>query len=250
MITKKGMKRGILMKPFVDVYEEGTEERKEAEIAMEYVGANIEELYLTSNFISPYLLWDGGFTTLDVLILGEKLKAFDQYKGIWVRFKDDISKLIEKNSYTNIFHRMSKQLKFAIYNLNMNEIPGDQAYEVFKDIYSSSEYNFDILNWDDIKELCQEQNQHDIKLLKKKFGNEITIYRGETHRSDKEGYSWTTNYDIADWFAKRFDNNGVVLKGKVNADDVLTFFDNKESEVLVPRDLVQIIDDNHSQGAI
>ncbi|MGF7535213.1 hypothetical protein AAGG74_16285 [Bacillus mexicanus] len=238
------------MKSFVDTYAEGTEERKKAEIAMEYVGANIEELYLTSNFLSPYLLWDGGFTTLELLTLGEDLKVFDQYNGIWTKLKNDISKLKQENSYTKIFYMMSNQLKFAIYDLYMNEIPGDQAYKVFKDIYSSSEYNFDLLNWEDIKELCQEQNQNDIKLLKKKFGNEITIYRGETHRSDKEGYSWTTNYDIADWFAKRFESNGVVLKGKVNADDVLTFFDNKESEVLVPRDLVQIIDDNHSQGAI
>lgn len=101
------------MKSFVDTYAKGTEDRKKAEIAMEYVGANIEELYLTSNFLSPYLLWDGGLTTLELITLGEDLKVFDQYKGIWTKLKNDISKLKQENSYTKIFYMMSNQLKFA-----------------------------------------------------------------------------------------------------------------------------------------
>lgn len=229
------------MKLFIETFANGTEKRKIAEETMRYVGADIKELYITGNPINPYLLWDGRFTTLELMTIGEELKSLQVYENTWDRFKTKVANLEEDRKYLEIFHLMSIRIKFSVFKFYMNEMPEDQAYKVFKSIYSSSEYNFDILDWEDVIELCRSQNKEDIQRLKSKVGNEFTIYRGETHRSDKEGYSWTTDYGVAAYFANRFDSDGMVIQGIVKADDVLTYIDGRESEVLVPREFVQMI---------
>ncbi|MCK1999822.1 hypothetical protein MZM54_00310 [[Brevibacterium] frigoritolerans] len=230
------------MKPFIETYAKGTEKRKIAEETMRYVGADIRELYITGNPFNPYLLWDGRFTTLELMTVGEELKSFQVYENTWDHFKTIVAALEKDHKFLKIFNLMSIRIKFSVFKLYKHVMPEDQAYKVFKSIYSSSEYNFDILDWEDVIELCRSQNKEDIQLLKSKVGNEFTIYRGETNRSDKEGYSWTTDYGVAACFANRFDSNGVVIEGKVKTDDVLTFIDGRgESEVLVPREFVQII---------
>lgn len=229
------------MELFVNVYENGTSERESAEKVMRHIGASIKELYVNDNLFKPYLLWDGRFTTLELFTIGEELKAFPGYENLWIKLKSNIKKLEQEKKYEDVFHMMSKQMTFSIFELFMHSIPEDQAYQIFKNIYSRAEYDFDILNWEDIEELCRRQNQLDIQLLRERFGEEITIYRGETHKSNKEGYSWTTNYDIAAWFAHRFNSNGRVLKGKANINEVLTYIDNKESEVLIQREMVDQI---------
>ncbi|BCT30464.1 hypothetical protein BVAD3_41380 (plasmid) [Bacillus velezensis] len=237
----KSQNEVYIVELFVNVYENGTRERESAEKVMRYIGANIKELYVNDNLFNPYLLWDGRFTTLELFTIGEELKGFHGYENVWIKLKSNIKKLEEEGKYAAIFRMISKRMTFSVFKLYMHSIPEDQAYKIFKNIYSSAEYNFDILNWEDIEELCQRQNQLDIQLLRERFGEEITIYRGETNKSNKEGYSWTTSYDIAAWFAHRFNGNGRVLKGKVNVNEVLTYIDSKESEVLVPRGLIDQI---------
>jgi hypothetical protein len=72
----------------------------------------------------------------------------------------------------------------------------------------------------------------------------IPVYQGHTDVRD-DGWSWTTDRAIAEWFASRFANlesaEPVVSCGSVNRADVTAFLSNRgESEILVNRDKVRI----------
>ena len=40
----------------------------------------------------------------------------------------------------------------------------------------------------------------------------IDIYRGVGNKSNPNGISWTTNFEMAKWFANRWNKNGYVVK--------------------------------------
>ena len=65
---------------------------------------------------------------------------------------------------------------------------------------------------------------------------EIIKNRGEGDKSTSytEAYSWTISKEIADFFAHRFDSDGIIYKAKVRQQDILDYInDRNEQEILV-----------------
>ena len=64
----------------------------------------------------------------------------------------------------------------------------------------------------------------------------FTIYRGVGVNRSEKGLSWTRNYDKANWFAHRFDNEnniGYILKAEIKKNEVLAFFNRRNEEEVV-----------------
>jgi hypothetical protein len=64
----------------------------------------------------------------------------------------------------------------------------------------------------------------------------LTIYRGVGVGRKKMGLSWTENCDKADWFAKRFNQNGkqgYLLKAEINKKGILAYFNSRNEDELI-----------------
>lgn len=60
------------------------------------------------------------------------------------------------------------------------------------------------------------------------------VYRGVAVGRNPEGMSWTRELDGAEWFSKRFGEDGYIIKGIAYKKDVLAYFSRRnESEVLI-----------------
>jgi len=70
----------------------------------------------------------------------------------------------------------------------------------------------------------------------------IDVHQGHTTTAH-DGWSWTTDKAVAEWFARRFIEDGeqpVVTSGKVRKDRVIAYLLRRnESEILVPRNYVR-----------
>ena len=81
------------------------------------------------------------------------------------------------------------------------------------------------------------------------FEDTVTIYRGVTSYNAKniKALSWTTDYQTADWFAHRFDEDGTVYEAQISKEHILAFFNGRnESEVIV--DPKYLMDITEAQG--
>lgn len=67
----------------------------------------------------------------------------------------------------------------------------------------------------------------------KNLPNEITIYRGIGRNRNPKGFSWTSNYEKARWFADRWGNKGYILKGTIKKENVLAYFNTRGEDELV-----------------
>ena len=64
----------------------------------------------------------------------------------------------------------------------------------------------------------------------------VTVYRGLTsyNKSNIRALSWTLNYDVADWFANRFREDGTVYEAQIKKAHIFALFNGRsESEVIV-----------------
>lgn len=81
----------------------------------------------------------------------------------------------------------------------------------------------------------------------------VTVYRGVTsyNADNVRALSWSLDYDKANWFAHRFNEDGTVYQAQINKQDILALFNGRnEAEVIVnPYCLKQVSEaDEMSQG--
>lgn len=70
--------------------------------------------------------------------------------------------------------------------------------------------------------------------------DKFKVYRGVATGRNPDGMSWTDNFESAEWFAKRFRNDGYIIEGIAEKKDVLAYFNRRnEDEVLIPADMVR-----------
>ncbi|NFF75894.1 hypothetical protein FCV38_02575 [Clostridium sporogenes] len=147
---------------------------------------------------------------------------------------------IENKEYIRLFCLIDKPYRLLFYKKLFNDIPDEQKYEVFKDIYTSCEYGFNNLSREFLEEIFQ-YNKADKNWFDKDI---VTIYRGEGELSTPytEAYSWTTDIDVAKWFSKRFNSNGKIYKGYIEQKYILDYLgDSNEKEILVfPEDVFNV----------
>ncbi|MBY6842869.1 hypothetical protein [Clostridium botulinum] len=158
-----------------------------------------------------------------------------------IRQRESIhQRCIKNKEYIRLFCLIDKPYRFLFYQQLFNDIPDEQKYEVFKDIYTSCEYGFNNLS----REFLEEVFKYN-KANKNWFDEDIiTIYRGEGDLSTScdEAYSWTIDIDVARWFAERFNSEGKVYKGYIKQDHILDYIeDRNEKEILVfPEDVFNV----------
>ena len=64
--------------------------------------------------------------------------------------------------------------------------------------------------------------------------DKITVYRGYVPRQNKNGLSYSLDRSKAEWFAKRFADNGKVIVKKVEKTDIFALLtDRNEDEVIL-----------------
>ena len=69
-----------------------------------------------------------------------------------------------------------------------------------------------------------------------KLDDTITVYRGVTsyNEKNKKALSWTLDEKVAEWFAKRFGQEGTVYEAQISKEHIYALFDGRaEAEVIV-----------------
>ena len=86
-------------------------------------------------------------------------------------------------------------------------------------------------------------NDNEYKIYRNLSNNKpVTVYRGVGINRNPSGFSWTTDYSMAEWFAKRWGENEdiYILKGECNKKDVLAYFEAESEYVIDPKDMNKI----------
>lgn len=148
----------------------------------------------------------------------------------------------------------SMKLEYFQYLIDKKEEVED-IYELFFDTYRSTDFGFRQLDEKVINQIIEEKSRDDKFMTEEKikdFPHTVEVYRGGNSASTpyEKAYSWTTDMNIAQFFASRLGNDeGYIVKGEVAKEDIIDYFDERnEKEVIIKPDDVKIIDEIKIKG--
>lgn len=128
-----------------------------------------------------------------------------------------------------------------------NEEPCEELYKDFFSIYTHVDSGCEQLSQKARKNLlvCKSEKQKEkTKAALAEFGERVRVYRGQGKLSTPEKYamSWTTNKNVALFFATRFEpEQAVLLEGTVLKEDILEYnLERGECEAIVFPDSVTV----------
>jgi hypothetical protein len=217
-----------------------------SEFQQEHPNIDPETIYFGNGF-SPFLYWNrkenimfqipGVVNGRDYLPLREN----DTIEhDIEARF-DYVKQSYAKHIYYVIFDMLNNTLSMGFFNtLVMQDfIPKAYLYSAFLCGYIRQDYGIFSLTQSSLQKIINSKTETERRITKKHMLNlpdEIVIYRGEGDSSSKleDAISWTTNINVANFFAARRSKSGRIYSTTVNKKDVIEYItDNNEYEILI-----------------
>lgn len=124
-------------------------------------------------------------------------------------------KCIMNKDYERLFNLIDKPYRFDWFMKLYNDIPNKDKYNIFRNIYTCSEYGFDEIPRQFLEDVFS-YNTNRSWLTEYKDEDIITIYRGEGDYSTSywDAYSWTIDFKIANFFLQDLVIMAVYIKVK------------------------------------
>ncbi len=151
---------------------------------------------------------------------------------------EDLLILVEKRYYIYLFNNcywvtdnITKRRAFR------------EAYTLIEDCFNK--IRKDIIDDVFLNITEEEKLELDKKLSERGLDEKVIIYRGQNSKSTplNKAYSWTTDENIAHFFANRFNLKGDVYKANILKNKIRWYFDDRnESEVIVYFDDIEDIE--------
>lgn len=208
------------------------------------IGLDINCFYINEDSLLNLAWYIEEYVTIPLHTLSVEHLKFIKIKETIQRRKELIESRKKNKNYTGLFTLIEKPFRIAYFLNICDELEATEFLELFEFVWSSCEYNFDLLSNEYILQRIEEirsiKNIKDRLIKKYNIKNDVvTIYRGEADKStsfNNGAISWTLDYDIASFFANRFRaNNPKIYKANVLIKDILMLIDN-EQEVLVKKE--------------
>lgn len=221
---------------------------KVARTAAEHLGCTLGDLYFVKGGFYPFCYYKD-YLYIDLLTLELEVLLFTRVKEqVQVR-SARIKEYLEKKDYRTFFMvSLEKKIAFSVYKEMYEEIPDEDKYEIFIDLYTRSEYGFNLFGKNFLDELKNYRSSEYVATVQERIQpyvreGYLTIYRGEGTESTPyhQAFSWTTDLMVARFFATRY-GRGRIYKTKVRPEDVVDFLEGRgESEILIsPNSLGQV----------
>ena len=214
------------------------------EEGIKYLNKPIINFYFSDNPFSPFIYLNN-HTMMDISIWSMEFFKEIQMKSRIEKVETHLDDLVKTKQYERLFFMIDKRIALDFYIQSFNDIPDDQKYDCFEDIYSRSEYGFSSLNKKFFLNIFKYKSKENLsENIKPDANGLVKIYRGQNTKSThyKKAFSWTIDKEKAIFFATRFDEyGGELYEAMVKFEDILAYIDRRgESEVII--DPVCLID--------
>lgn len=220
-----------------------------------FIERNPENLYINLHpalrGITALMYFDGIFLHGDfVQLLFDP--TFEKYKKQFLDSEDSIYEYYKNREFDKILMRCGRNLRPLLFNTLFGTMPDKEKFINFLTMYKQCDYGLSKMPSETIKEVCKLiPEEIVIKRKESKLIDEdeyIKVYRGIMSKSanPKRAISWTSDIEMAKWFASRYGEKGKVVSGKVYIDDIIFIFqeeywyispneeyDDKEKEIIV-----------------
>ena len=213
-----------------------------------------DRLYYNNGFDKTFYFDKENMILFSVNLYGkEALMPFDK---LIERIYDKAAYLTEnvkQGDYSPIFITLNDKMRMEMLNLFIEDKRSEAGYKLFKSFYPSSDYGCSELSEKAINNLCamkSAKEKAETERFISDFPDKVKLYRGEGDRSSdwRNAMSWTTDINIANFFASRMlGNSARILVAEADKKNIIEYFDN-EKECLVRSKNIRLKDKIELKG--
>ena len=226
--------------------------KKKAKEVADYLGVDVKYLFHNPNSILHPTVFSKGpvFSAVDHIVAFTAMERAgltgadtpgSQFLSGLKTYIERLEKMVEDKDYVNVFRMADKKILIPYYIEVFDEIPDEQKYEIWAELYVRSETGFDLFTKEFLARVFKfrftpEREERMEEFRKKTKGRAwLTVYHGHNfNHVVGDEYSWTLRKETAQWFANRFNGKGKVTKRQIHRSDVIDFFPSRgEDEVIV-----------------
>lgn len=186
------------------------------------------------NYSNPILYYDN-----NAMIQIDAIKPEDA--PLRVKWRIKMGEIIDNSSLTEILNIIQKPYKFTFLYLCKDYISSDELGEIIKNIWCRIENISSNSNINEIIKLLEKANKNTLMTKNEQtylnnLPEKVTLYRGvtEINRYNKKALSWTTDKNVALWFANRFKTDyRAIWTITIPKSLILCYFETSEKECIV-----------------
>lgn len=216
----------------------------------------IDKVFYNNGFAKIYYYDAPKFILFELQIYGrETLSLTGDFQGEVLKKISFYENSSNNKKYIDLLLGLNDVMKFEIFTeIILSGEPFEDAYEIFISLYTTAEYGFNNFTKEFIEKISTLKTDGEKKETAKKLSSyrkEILVYRGEGEKSQEytKAYSWTTDINIAHFFATRMGSKKArIISAKVKKEDVFECGRKDEKELLISPDKVYDINVTNLYG--
>ena len=191
--------------------------------------------------LEPYLETDGvlGAQIRHPLVYQVPLISNGNVNAYYAQKKKAVEDALIAGAYGRFIFLHERPYRLEAFTKIADKLPDAKYWSLLSSIWTDTENGWqNIEQWKELfgssrssrSFLMDEDEQFGLQNL----GDSFTVYRGCQEGLNEDGISWTLRREKAEWFANRFQKDGVVLEKVITKQDaVALFIGRNEPEVVV-----------------
>ena len=177
----------------------------------------------------------------------------DTLESIVNKMVSDFDYRVQRRDYSIIIVGLDDRMRMEYFNMLIDDGVTEEVYKYFIEAYLQSDCGCDAVSHENMLKVLQTRTEDEKKAAAENvqtnlacYEREVSIYRGQGSRSTPylESWSWTTDVNIAHFFATRYGEDGSsVVVGKTTKDKIIDYIKNEKECLVSPHDIeiVEII---------
>ena len=202
---------------------------------------NVENIFYNTG-IEPIFYFDKENYILFPIYLCEELPN-EKFENEILRHVERLKRETAADNFQSLLFGLQDRMRMEMLNVLIENKASNQLYELFQSFYPSSDYDCNVILPDTMKKLndlkTPKQTEHTLNHIKD-MPQIIGVYRGQGELSTdwEQAVSWTTDINIANFFASRFaGNSGVIYTAEANKSDIIEYFEGEKECIILPENI-------------
>lgn len=135
---------------------------------------------------------------------------------------------------------LNDKMRMEMLNILIEHDKLDKPYNAFLNFYQTSDYGCSEMSLESIKKIAESKSEEQRQTTAQKinnFSDKVIVYRGEGEKSSKlnDTVSWTTDINVATFFAVRFTGKEAKIHiAEVDKADIIEYFDREKECIILP----------------
>lgn len=209
---------------------------KVEEVFADLIKATTEPLH---SDLLPYLE-DGvlGKQLRHPLVYQVPLWANGHANAYYAQKKSDLEKAVAEKNYNSIIYLHERPYRLEAFVQIADQLNDEKYWSLLGSIWTDTENSWQNLDlWKELFNSDRPNRQSlmdaDERLALESLSDTVKIYRGCEKGLNENGISWTLKRDKAEWFANRFNKDGLVLEKEISKSSIIAVFTGRnEFEVI------------------